>query len=132
MKLWFRSIAFLVFSLTPLPAFPGGETSSLTEAQQARAQSLYKTFIAPCCWRQSVAVHNSPQATQVRTEIDAMVTDGRSNLEIKDALIREYGHGILMETEGARKVAVYTVPAVALLAGLMLTAVWIRRHRPVG
>ena len=77
-----------------------------------------------------MAVHNSPQASQVRAEIDGMVLAGQTDLQIKDSLIREYGHGILMETEGLRRLAVYTIPSVAILAGLGLTCFWIYRHQP--
>ena len=100
----------------------------LTGAEQQRAGRLYDKFVAPCCWRQSVAVHQSPEARQVRSEIDHAIEAGRSDSEIKDALIREYGHGILMEPEGWRAFGAYSAPLLALLIGLWSVVRWIRRH----
>jgi cytochrome c-type biogenesis protein CcmH/NrfF len=100
----------------------------LTRAAQQRAGRLYTLFVAPCCWRQSVAVHQSPEATHVRNEIDAAIEAGRTDTQIKNSLIQEYGHGILMEPEGWRAVGAYSAPALALLIGLFATLRWISRN----
>jgi cytochrome c-type biogenesis protein CcmH len=115
-------VAILVVSQA-LPA------ATLDPDQQRRAAYLYTLFVAPCCWRQSVDVHRSEAALHVRTEIDGAVQAGRSDAEIKEALIREYGHGILMNPEGIRGFVVYTVPALALVAGLLLVIVWMKKRR---
>jgi cytochrome c-type biogenesis protein CcmH/NrfF len=99
----------------------------LTAQEQQRANRLYTLFVAPCCWRQSVAVHQSAQGMHVRNEIDQDVLAGKSDTAIKVALIREYGHGILMDPEGMRGVLVYAVPVLACAIGLLLALRWIRR-----
>lgn len=103
--------------------------ATLEPDQKRRAAYLYTLFVAPCCWRQSVAVHASEAALHVRTEIDSAVQADRSDAEIKEALIREYGHGILMNSEGIRGFVVYTVPCLALMAGLLLVLAWIGKRR---
>lgn len=103
------------------------EERPLTPGEQARAAHLYTMFVAPCCWRQSVAFHQSPEAKRVRSEIDQAVIAGASDSDIKNALIREYGHGILMEPEGIRGVAAYTGPVLAFAIGLVAALRWIRR-----
>jgi cytochrome c-type biogenesis protein CcmH len=100
----------------------------LTPEEQQRANHLYTLFVAPCCWRQSVAVHQSAQGMHVRNEIDQDVVAGKSDAAVKAALIREYGHGILMDPEGTRGVLVYTVPMLALGMGLLFALGWIRRR----
>jgi cytochrome c-type biogenesis protein CcmH/NrfF len=74
----------------------------LTAEEQQRANHLYTPFVAPCCWRQSVAVHQSAQGMHVRNEIDQDVIAGKIDSTIKAELIREYGRGILMDPEGMR------------------------------
>ncbi len=98
----------------------------VTPLQRQRAQNLYLQFIAPCCWRQSVAIHQSAQAIHVRAEIDEGITAGKSDDQIKTALIREYGHGILMQPQGLRAVIAYSGPLLALLIGLLILLKWVR------
>jgi cytochrome c-type biogenesis protein CcmH/NrfF len=102
--------------------------SVLTPIQRQRAQKLYPQFIAPCCWRQSVAVHQSAQAIHVRAEIDEGIVAEKNDDQIKSELMREYGHGILMEPEGLRAIIAYTGPILALSVGLFAMLKWIKRN----
>jgi cytochrome c-type biogenesis protein CcmH len=116
----------LVLALgTPIAALTD---RALTAEEQQRANHLYTLFVAPCCWRQSVAVHQSAQGIHVRHEIDEEVVAGKSDAAIKAALIREYGHGILIDPEGMRGVLAYSVPMLALGTGLLFALSWIRRR----
>ena len=109
-------------------AIPALADRPLTAREQQRANRLYTLFVAPCCWRQSVAVHQSAQGMHVRNEIDQDVAAGKSDAAIKAALIREYGHGILMDPEGMRGVLAYSVPMLALALGILIALRWIRRR----
>jgi len=100
----------------------------LNPAQQRRAGHLYTEFIAPCCWRQSVAIHQSAESMKVRSEIDSKILSGDSDAEIKAALVKEYGHGILMEPEGMRAFLAYSLPILAFALGLASVVNWIRGH----
>jgi cytochrome c-type biogenesis protein CcmH/NrfF len=64
----------------------------------------------------------------VRNEIDQDVAAGKSDAAIKAALIREYGHGILMDPEGMRGVLAYSVPMLASAMGLLFALRWLRRR----
>jgi cytochrome c-type biogenesis protein CcmH/NrfF len=64
----------------------------------------------------------------VRNEIDQDVAAGKSDAAIKAALIREYGHGILMDPEGMRGVLAYSVPMLASAMGLLFALRWIWRR----
>jgi cytochrome c-type biogenesis protein CcmH len=99
---------------------------SLSPAQQRHADILYTRYVAPCCWRQSVAVHPSPEGLEVKRRIDTELLEGRSDSEIKEDLIRTYGHGILMEPEGIRALAAYGVPAIFIIASLLTALRWLR------
>ena len=100
----------------------------VTPHQQQRAQHLYPQFIAPCCWRQSVAVHQSALAIHVRAEIDEGIIAGKNDDQIKTKLIREYGHGILMEPEGVRAITAYAGPILALAIGFLAFLKWVKTN----
>lgn len=100
----------------------------VTPLQEQRAQHLYPQFIAPCCWRQSVAVHQSAQAIHVRAEIDEGIIAGKNDDQIKTELIREYGHGILMEPEGVRALIAYAGPILALAIGFLAFLKWVKTN----
>lgn len=123
------STVFFVAGLWLCLASSMNSQTLLSPAQQRRAGHLYTEFIAPCCWRQSVAIHQSEESVKVRSEIDSKILLGDSDSQIKAALVKEYGHGILMEPEGIRAVLAYSLPILAFALGLLAVVNWIRSHR---
>ncbi len=101
-------------------------------AGDARREKLYSTFIAPCCWRENLTVHDSQAAEDLRTRIDRLVDAGQSDNEIKAALVADFGPRILSLPEGRTRVWLFWTPfAVALIAlGLVLVALRRMRLRP--
>jgi cytochrome c-type biogenesis protein CcmH len=96
-----------------------------------RLEKLYGEFIAPCCWRQSIAIHDSPEAEGLRAQILSMIRDGRSDEEIKTALIAEYGKRILMVPEGTEGKWLFWTPWAAGAFGLAaLALLLLRLQRP--
>ena len=75
-----------------------------------------------------MAVHQSAQAIHVRAEIDEGIVAEKNDDQIKSELMREYGHGILMEPEGLRAIIAYTGPILALSVGLFAMLKWIKRN----
>jgi cytochrome c-type biogenesis protein CcmH len=92
-----------------------------------RIRALQEKLIAPCCWSESVAMHRSEVAAEMRAEIARMVNEGRSDREIPDFYKAKYGTRILMEPEGQLRLWAYTIPIVASVLGLGLV-VWIIRR----
>ena len=123
------STVFFVAGLWLCLASSLNSQTLLNPMQQRRAARLYTEFIAPCCWRQSVAIHQSEESVKVRSEIDSKILLGDSDSQIKAALVKEYGHGILMEPEGIRAVLAYSLPILAFALGLLAVVNWIRSHR---
>ncbi len=56
-----------------------------------------------------------------------MIAEGKSDREILDRFIAQYGSRILVEPEGESRLIIYTIPALVLLLGLWITIVVIRR-----
>jgi cytochrome c-type biogenesis protein CcmH/NrfF len=94
-----------------------------------RLEKLYTTFIAPCCWRDNLAEHDSPEAAQLRARIAAMVQAGQSDTDIQNTLVAEYGQRILTLPEGAARTWLFSAPWIAGALGIAAIAWWLRRSR---
>jgi len=57
----------------------------------AAAVDLERRLIAPCCWRETLDVHTSPTATELRHEIRSRLQAGESSLAIEKSLVARYG-----------------------------------------
>ncbi|MBI4890780.1 MAG: cytochrome c-type biogenesis protein CcmH [Acidobacteria bacterium] len=95
--------------------------------QQERVRALEEKLMAPCCWSESVAVHRSAVAAEMRADIASMVVAGKSDREILDHYRSIYGTRILLEPVGAKRIWVYTIPVAASLAGIWLV-IWVIRR----
>jgi cytochrome c-type biogenesis protein CcmH/NrfF len=85
-----RLIQLLLLAL--LPALVLAETA---EKQQARVERLEHAVLAPCCYTEPVAIHQSEIAVKMRLEIAKWVAAGRSDREIIDTYVGLYGSKVL-------------------------------------
>jgi len=107
-------LAISVLALAGLP---------LTGADVDRVKQIQDRFMAPCCWQESVAVHRSEIAEEMRGEIARMVASGRSEDQIVDEYVARYGERILREPRGSKRWWLTLVPLVSIAlpaAGLVL------------
>jgi len=86
-------------------------------------------FLAPCCWQQSVAVHDSDIAKQMRAEIAGMVASGRSEEQIVDFYVARYGERILREPRGAYWWWSIVIPMVSIALATACLVLFLRRQR---
>jgi cytochrome c-type biogenesis protein CcmH/NrfF len=110
-------------------AYPAQPDAGLNAREKERYHHLCQGFIAPCCWSQPVEVHDSPAAVRARSEVVALIRAGKTDREIKDAFIQEYGERILAEPEGMKSVVLTTVPIAALCLSLFLLWRFLSRQR---
>ena len=95
--------------------------ASLSAAQNAQIQKVEKRLLAPCCYTQSIAEHGSDIAVQMRGEVEAMVTEGKSESEIVEHYRGIYGDRILVVPDGLTGRILFSLPvAIAALACLVL------------
>lgn len=99
----------------------------LTDDQLARVEKLENTLLAPCCYNEPVAQHRSEVSLRMKAEIRRMVAEGESDREILDHYKAEYGLRVLVEPEGGRRVWIHMVPVVAIVLGLLVAVLVIRR-----
>ena len=109
-----------------LTAVPNGTQSN-------RIRRIEGKLMAPCCYSQTIDVHDSEIAQQMRGEVTAMVMAGKSEQEVLDYDKTEYGESILAIPDGAAGTLVFSLPAyatlfavLALLRGMVITV----RRRP--
>ncbi|MEZ5399875.1 MAG: cytochrome c-type biogenesis protein CcmH [Bryobacteraceae bacterium] len=98
-----------------------------TPQQTERVRALERKLMAPCCYQTTLAEHHSEAANEMKAEIAALVTEGRTDREIVEVYKQRYGARILAEPEGATGVWLKTVPLAAVLVGLALVVFVIHR-----
>jgi cytochrome c-type biogenesis protein CcmH len=111
-----------------------GAAADPSPAQRRRAREMAESLMAPCCYAENVQRHASETARAMRAEIAEMVTDGRTDREIRDHYIARYGRRVLHEPEGATWWILTAVPVVsmgaALLVGIGVLRRWHARGQP--
>lgn len=84
-------------------------------------------FVAPCCWHENLAVHQSDVAIRMRAEVAALVSSGETEQQIIDRFVARYGERILAEPRGSRLWILTVTPIALLLAGGLLLIFRLRR-----
>ncbi|MCS7315714.1 MAG: cytochrome c-type biogenesis protein CcmH [Bryobacterales bacterium] len=104
-------------------------SSTVTPEQRSLIGKLERALLAPCCYQEVVATHNSEQARAMRAEIAEMVAAGRSEREILDHYKQRYGARILAEPEGAQWWIMNVVPVLMLGGGAVVVVLVLRKWR---
>lgn len=93
------------------------------------ARELETHLMAPCCWRQTLADHESPLATELRGEIGQRLAAGEAAEVIDADLVERYGARIhaLEGSTGDPRLLIGGVTALAVVVGLGALALVLRR-----
>jgi cytochrome c-type biogenesis protein CcmH/NrfF len=83
----FASAALLAFSAA----------AGTPSEEKARVQRIEDAVLAPCCYAEPVSRHQSEVALKMRIEIAKWVAQGRTDQEILDAYVRQYGSKVLVD-----------------------------------
>ncbi len=87
-------------------------------------------LMAPCCWRETLASHESPIARELRAEIGGRLGNGESPESIRAALEARYGDRIRAAPLGFSFGAMGVVAlAIPLVGGAVLLRSNLRRRR---
>lgn len=94
--------------------------------------ALQARLIAPCCWNQTLDIHESEVATELRAEIHARLSAGERSAAIEDDLARRFGERIRAVPPGRDVRGDWSIGlgiAALLFGGLLVMMVrgWIRR-----
>jgi cytochrome c-type biogenesis protein CcmH len=94
-----------------------GSAALATEEIETRAKKLEGLLMSPCCMSNTVAVHESGASDRMRSEIRAMLAEGRSEREILDYYVEQHGEQILaMPRAEGLSLAAYLFPLVFFAA----------------
>ena len=121
-----RLIQLLFLAL--LPSLVLAET---VEQQQARVVRLEHAVLAPCCYTEPVAIHQSEIAVKMRLEIAKWVAIGKSDREIIDTYVGLYGSKVLVDPRTLPRGWMPFFPWLVLTVGLFLVAWLLKRWRAV-
>jgi cytochrome c-type biogenesis protein CcmH len=97
-----------------------------------RSRVVSSRLLAPCCYQQTLDVHESPMATALRDEIRARLRAGETPAQVETSLVARYGErvrAVPQNHDPRDHVLVLVALAMVLGAVLLLRALrrWSRR-----
>lgn len=103
-------------------------TAPLPAHLETEARQIEKEVVAPCCWSQQVAIHQSPAADEVRKDIRIRLARGETHQAILDDYVVQFGTRILVEPPATGyKRLLYVFPPVALVLSAAGVVAFLRR-----
>ncbi len=106
--------------------FPGFLTAAGDRSPEQRITALENKLLAPCCYSEPVSRHQSEVALRMRLEIARLVQEGKSDNEIIDGYVNQYGQKVIADFAPTPSWA-HLVPWLLVPLGSIGLAVWIRR-----
>jgi cytochrome c-type biogenesis protein CcmH len=101
-------------------------------AQRASLIEIEKQVMCPVCGT-LLQLAESPQAQREKAFIRRLIDEGRTEAQIKDALVAEYGDEVLALPQGSGfSLSAYLVPIVAFLVAAIALAIGVLRWRRAG
>ena len=105
---------------------------SAAAAPRASLIEIEKQVMCPVCGT-LLQLAESPQAQREKAFIQRLIAAGKSEAQIKDALVAEYGEEVLALPQGSGfSLSAYVVPIVAFLAAAVALALGVLRWRRAG
>jgi cytochrome c-type biogenesis protein CcmH/NrfF len=109
-------------ALLCLTAWAGGSSP----AQQERVAALEGKLLAPCCYQEPVARHQSEVAVRMRLEIERLVAAGKSESEIISLYVARHGERVLAGYAATPGYA-QQIPWALTAAGTIALSWWVWR-----
>lgn len=118
-------------SLLALAALAGVPLAGAAEPR-ASLSEIEGEVMCPVCGT-LLELAESPQALREKAFIARLVSEGRTEAQIKDALVAEYGNEVLALPRGSGfDLSAYLVPAIAFVLALIALALGVLRWRRAG
>jgi cytochrome c-type biogenesis protein CcmH/NrfF len=87
-------------------------TAVPSASQRETIRNIEARLMAPCCYTQTIDVHESDIAQQMRSEVTEMVMEGKSEPEIITYYKTEYGESILAVPDGRTGTVAFAIPII--------------------
>ena len=114
------TVLMMIAGIVMLGAARAAEAQALTRGQMESYQRLTNQLIAPCCWREPIAIHRSTEAQQMSEEIASLLANGRTEDQIRAMYVARYGARILADPPGVTGRWLYAAPVVLFFSVLLL------------
>jgi cytochrome c-type biogenesis protein CcmH len=101
--------------------------TSLSDTQKSEIRQVEERLLAPCCYTQSIAVHGSEIAGQMRAQVTEMVVHGRTENEIVDYYRGLYGDRVLVVPDGATGEILFSIPVIIAVFGCFVLLLCVRK-----
>lgn len=104
---------------------------ALPEGEEARAQDLMREIRCMVCAGESIMDSNAGMAIDMRRYVREQVAQGRTDGEVRQALVERFGHEVLMRPSfDARSAPLWIAPLLFLvLGGTLLFATMRKKSR---
>lgn len=118
------ALLVLVALLTLAPAAAAEQRASLIEIE--------KQVMCPVCGT-LLQLAESPQAMREKAFIRRLIAEGKTEGQIKDALVAEYGNEVLALPQGSGfSLSAYVVPIIAFIVAAVALAFGVMQWRRAG
>lgn len=105
---------------------------SASAAPRASLIEIEKEVMCPVCGT-LLQLAESPQAMREKAFVRRLIAEGKTEAQIKDALVAEYGEEVLALPQGSGfSLSAYVVPIVAFLVAAVALAFGVLRWRRAG
>ena len=101
--------------------------TSLSDTQKSEIRQVEERLLAPCCYTQSIAVHGSEIAGQMRAEVTEMVVHGRTENEIVEYYRGLYGDRVLVVPDGVTGDILFSIPVIIAVFGCFVLLLRVRK-----
>lgn len=123
MRVRLALLALAALALTASPA---------AAEQRASLIEIEKQVMCPVCGT-LLQLAESPQAQREKAFIRRLIAEGKTEAQIKDALVAEYGDEVLALPQGSGfSLSAYVVPIVAFIVAAVALALGVMRWRRAG
>ncbi len=98
--------------------------------ESERAYEIKATMLCPVCDGQNVLESNAPVAAAIRAQVDELVSEGRSDSEIRAWMARQYGKDVNANPPGTGVASlVWIVPVFVAVVSAAFLAFAFRKWR---
>jgi cytochrome c-type biogenesis protein CcmH len=123
-------LSLLMAALMVVAGPAAAADGALTPEQEKLASQIDGKLIAPCCWTQTVSLHESQKAEEIKMQVRLFLAQGKGEGEILDNFVGQYGEQILAAPRASGfNLLAYLLPLTVLVVGLGGIALLVVRWR---
>lgn len=123
------SVSTLAVAHAPQAVNPEDDYGEDIQGTVPGASAIEGRLMAPCCWTQTIDIHDSPIALSMRHEIRRRLRNGESADAIQKSMVDRYGPKILAVQEGSQLKNVFIGLSVVMGGAGVAAAMMIGRWR---